>query len=169
MDNEFNTNGFRIIRNIIDVSDWYKKAKTQESIGQYDNQSPNSPSVYNGLNELQEIIKPIIEEKTELDLYKTYNYFRIYKNGAILSPHIDRDACEISVSLNLGGDDWDIGIFDYNNIPHTTLLKTGDALIYRGCDLLHWRPSKFKGDELIQAFIHFVDKNGSRTSEKAVL
>ena len=83
MDNEFNTNGFRIIRNIIDVSDWYKKAKTQESIGQYDNQSPNSPSVYNGLNELQEIIKPIIEEKTELDLYKTYIEFLENENAYI--------------------------------------------------------------------------------------
>jgi hypothetical protein len=38
-------------------------------------------------------------------------------------------------------------------------LKQGDMLVYKGCELEHWR-EKFKGDECIQVFLHY---NNSRT------
>ena len=39
---------------------------------------------------------------------ETYSYARIYKNGDVLHRHKDRYSCEISTTLNLGGDDWPI-------------------------------------------------------------
>ena len=39
-------------------------------------------------------------------------------------------------------------------------LQPGDAVIYLGCELEHWR-EEFKGDWHAQAFLHYVDKKGS--------
>jgi len=35
-------------------------------------------------------------------------------------------------------------------------LNQGDMLIYRGCDLEHWR-EEFKGEECCQVFLHYND------------
>jgi hypothetical protein len=55
-------------------------------------------------------VKPIMEKETKLKLIETYAYARIYKKGDILHRHKDRFSCEISTTLNLGGDNWPIYI-----------------------------------------------------------
>ena len=55
---------------------------------------------------LQEV-KPVMEKHTGLKLSETYSY-RIYKNGDVLHRHKDRYSCEISTTLNLGGESWPI-------------------------------------------------------------
>ena len=40
-------------------------------------------------------------------------------------------------------------------------LEPGDALIYRGCDIPHWRDALPKGD-CAQVFWHFTDMQGAR-------
>jgi hypothetical protein len=47
---------------------------------------------------------PVMKERTGLDLIPTYSYARVYEKGAILKRHKDRPSCEISTTLNLGGD-----------------------------------------------------------------
>ena len=38
-------------------------------------------------------------------------------------------------------------------------LENGDAVIYKGCDLEHWR-EPFKGEVCVQTFLHYsTDKN----------
>ena len=49
---------------------------------------------------------PIMKEKTGLELLPTYSYTRLYEKGNILERHKDRDSCEISTTLHLGGDEW---------------------------------------------------------------
>ena len=49
-----------------------------------------------------------MEEVTGLKLYPAYTYARIYKKGDELKRHKDRFSCEISTTMNLGGDDWPI-------------------------------------------------------------
>jgi hypothetical protein len=51
-----------------------------------------------------------MEKQTGLKLIPTYSYARIYKKGDILHRHKDRFSCEISTTLNLGGDSWPIYI-----------------------------------------------------------
>ena len=51
---------------------------------------------------------PVMKERTGLDLIPTYSYARVYEKGAILKRHKDRPSCEISTTLNLGGDLWPI-------------------------------------------------------------
>ncbi len=53
---------------------------------------------------------PVMKAKTGLDLVPTYSYTRLYRTGNILNRHKDRPSCEISTTLNLGGDPWPIFI-----------------------------------------------------------
>ena len=49
-------------------------------------------------------LKPKMEKTTGLKLFENYSYTRIYKVKDILERHKDRFSCEISTTLNLGGD-----------------------------------------------------------------
>jgi len=115
-------------------------------------------------------LKPLMEKIVKFKLVPTYSYTRVYKKGDILKRHKDRPSCEISTTLNLGGDSWPIFIDgtgsnnvidEYRNIhkpnaPKGTkiTLKPGDMLIYKGCDLEHWREA-FKGKDCVQTFLHY--------------
>ena len=107
--------------------------------------------------------QPSMEKITGLKLTPAYTYARIYKNGDVLKRHKDRFSCEISTTLNLGGDPWAIYLEPSGEKGLKAIkvdLKPGDMLVYRGCELEHWR-NKFKGKECIQAFLHY---NNSRTA-----
>jgi|TARA_A100000172_G_scaffold40243_1_gene24548 hypothetical protein len=140
-----------------------------------DDQVPNTFSIYGdvAMEILLLELLPIMKEKTELDLVPTYSYARIYKKGDVLERHKDRPSCEISTTLNLGGDAWPIYIdpnpengFDIeegvykpgNKTGEEIILEPGDMLIYRGCDLEHWR-EKFEGEKCGQVFLHYNINN----------
>jgi len=97
-----------------------------------------------------------MEEETGLELSPTYGYSRVYTYGAVLNKHKDRPACEVSVTVMVGSskEEWPI-YMDGTEIN----LKPGDAAIYLGCEVEHWR-EEFKGDWHMQFFLHYVDKNG---------
>ena len=121
---------------------------------------------------------PVMQKETGLDLIPTYTYARIYKKGDILHRHKDRPSCEISTTINLGGEPWPIFIDGTGadniaqagpdkptiikpNAPAGTkvLLDVGDMLVYSGCDLEHWR-EPFEGDVCGQVFLHYNHVNG---------
>ena len=62
--------------------------------------------------------------------------------------------------MNLGGDEWSI----YLEPNIEVNLKPGDMLMYRGCDVEHWR-EPFKGENCGQVFLHYNDASG-KDSEK---
>ena len=77
-----------------------------------------------------------IEEVTGLELCPTYSYQRIYKQGQELDRHKDRPSCEISVTMNLGGDPWPIYLEPSGKEGQKGIkvdLKPGDMLVYSGC------------------------------------
>lgn len=116
-----------------------------------DSQIPNTYSIYGDIvmETLLTKVKPKMEEITNLKLIETYAYARLYKKGDELKRHKDRFSCEISTTMNLGGDDWPIYLEGLK-----VDLKQGDMLVYSGCELEHWR-KKFKGKECIQVFLHY--------------
>ena len=142
-----------------------------------DEQVPNTYSHYSDLamETLLQQVKPVMEKHTGLKLSETYSYARIYKKGDELRRHKDRPSCEISTTLNLGGDPWpifidgtgaDSVIDEYKkihkpNAPKGTkvLLDVGDMLVYSGCELEHWR-EPFEGDVCGQVFLHYNHVNG---------
>ena len=139
-----------------------------------DGQIPNTYSAYGNIAMETLLLKcqPGMEKATGLKLYPAYTYARIYKKGDELKRHKDRFSCEISTTMNLGGDDWPIYLSPSENvgIPDgkkiTTIsqakgikvdLKPGDMLVYSGCELEHWR-EKFKGKECVQVFLHYNNR-----------
>ena len=121
-----------------------------------DKQIPNTYSHYadHVMETLMMKVLPKMQQETGLQLVPTYSYARLYKKGDILKKHKDRPSCEISCTLNLGGDPWSIFIEDTE-----ILLKVGDMLVYSGCDLEHWR-EPFKGNICGQVFLHYNHING---------
>ena len=142
-----------------------------------DKQIPNTYSCYGDfvMDTLLMKVLPIMKQQTGLDLIPTYSYVRAYKKGDILKRHKDRPSCEISTTLNLGGDQWPIFIDptgsnnvidEYKNIhkPNApkgdkVVLEVGDMLVYNGCDLEHWR-EEFMGNICGQVFLHYNQVNG---------
>jgi hypothetical protein len=75
-----------------------------------DQQVPNVYSHYADfvMETLLMKVMPIMKQQTNLNLIPTYSYARVYEKGSILKRHKDRPSCEISTTLNLGGDPWAI-------------------------------------------------------------
>jgi hypothetical protein len=135
-----------------------------------DQQVPNTYSHYAdiAMETLLLLVQPIMEKQTGLKLIPTYAYARIYKKGDILHRHKDRFSCEISTTLNLGGDEWPIfieedpkkgGLKDGKYVTDNTkgtkvILKPGDMLVYKGNLCEHWRET-FEGEDCAQVFLHY--------------
>ena len=146
-----------------------------------DQQVPNTYSHYADIAMETLLVKvlPIMQKLTKLKLTPNYSYARIYKKGDILKRHKDRFSCEISTTLNLGGDPWPIyldltgsdNVIDENkNIIKQDApkgikvnLNPGDMLIYKGNQLEHWR-EPFEGDHCAQVFLHYnnIETEGSK-------
>jgi len=129
-----------------------------------DTQIPNTYSHYGDLAMETLLVKilPIMCKITELDLVPCYSYARIYKKGDELKRHKDRPSCEISTTLNLGGDQWPIFLEpsgEQGKPGEQVNLNPGDMLIYKGTLVEHWRPP-FEGNDCCQVFLHYNDKNG---------
>tara|TARA_R100001244_G_C5159230_1_gene130771 strand:+ start:795 stop:1430 length:636 start_codon:yes stop_codon:yes gene_type:complete len=103
---------------------------------------------------------PAVEKHTKLKLIPTYSYARVYTHGDELKRHKDRFSCEVSASVNLGGDLWPIYI-DPTGKPGQAGIKVGltpgDMLIYKGDKSEHWR-EKFNGTKCVQVFLHYNSK-----------
>jgi hypothetical protein len=130
-----------------------------------DDQCPLSPSVYNYKPFLELLVNklPYMNDVMNEQMLPTYSYARIYKNGEVLEPHTDRDACEISITLHLGGDkEWPIWFTDPQGNKVSVNLKIGQAAIYKGIVSKHWRET-FEGDEYAQVFLHYVRSNSDNS------
>ena len=100
-------------------------------------------------------LKKDMEREINKKLKHMYSYFRVYTKGSVLNSHKDRPSCELSTTLNLGGDPWPI-YFLIDNKEVEITLKPGDMIIYEGSKLKHWR-NKFKGKKCYQVFLHYND------------
>ena len=134
-------------------------------LGYYEKETEQIPHTYSCYSDIvMETLmlkcQPIMEKTTGLKLNPAYTFARIYKNGDVLKRHKDRFSCEISTTMNLAGDPWAIYLEPSGKEGLKGIkvdLKPGDMLVYRGCELEHWR-NKFKGKECIQAFLHYNNR-----------
>lgn len=106
-------------------------------------------------------IVPLIENATGRTVFPTYSYFRVYRRGDVLPRHVDRPACEISLSLCIGytgTDDWPLWLRGPKGDASVS-LRPGEGVAYKGTELEHWR-EPFAGESAAQVFLHYVDRAG---------
>ena len=156
---------YKIIKNFIQFDELnllkdYCRIKHRINTNSFDlNQNENGDTYFYGdpameslmLNKLSRM-----EYETGLELLPTYAFWRMYSWNADLKKHKDRPSCEVSVTVCIGscGTSWPI----YMDGVECD-LQPGDAAIYMGCEVEHWR-NNFEGDWQAQTFLHYVDKNG---------
>lgn len=139
-----------------------------------DHQAPGAYSIYGDviMDSLLKLSHPMMQDFTGCPLYYNYSYWRLYEKNNDLKRHIDRESCEISTTLCIGYDvsnvdqnvypDYDWPMWVKNNKTGEELpvhMKPGDMIIYRGCDVEHWR-EPFIGNNHAQVFMHYNDANG---------
>ncbi|MHB1221970.1 MAG: hypothetical protein ACYC0J_08240 [Gammaproteobacteria bacterium] len=125
-------------------------------------------------------LQPIIEKNINRALLPAYSYYRVYKEGDKLDPHIDRSACEVSATVAFGWPDSNPWPFKLSNdktysdgdeesyiasSEETTIvvsLNPGDLLIYAGPLVKHWR-DPLDSIAYVQAFFHYVYIDGPNT------
>lgn len=105
--------------------------------------------------------KQDLEKKLCKELLPTYSFVRVYQPGESLEDHVDRPSCEITVSVNIASVGpssplfmkyKDLPVFEYN-------LHPGDAVVYKGIEVRHWRHKFLKNQLNAQVMLHYVDKN----------
>jgi len=166
MNNEFEEKGYKLIDLNLGYEDLI--VKTFEECIKINNIQPEPvgvvsiPPIDIGMEFLSSIVHreyltSIIEKETDLKLIPTYCLVRKYFQESILGSHIDRDACEISLTYCISGPEWEINMGD-----NTLITKIGNGVIYKGCEIPHGRSEPSSG-EVLQVFNHWVISDGVRS------
>ena len=178
---EFNKNGFIVVRNLVDKEafkedvpskghyNWDIHTSTQTDIEEEGFVNRLNQSKYSGL---VLATKDIIEKALERKVKSTYWLDRWYESGENLERHKDWACCEISVTLHLDSNisgHWPIGMRSLSGEEFLVNLDPGDAIIYNGTYREHWRPYlpyEYNNDgtqkEVFyhQIFMHYVLRDG---------
>jgi len=170
MKNMFKENGYVYLKDFLDEQNCAEltqilKQAVKDGLTEKDSQCPKSQAVHGHttFDKLLEDLLPNFETASGLKLLPTYSYARLYAPGEELVKHTDRPACEISATITLGfeGNVWSI-YMDGNKVD----MKVGDAVLYRGQEVEHWREKYTEGQWQAQVFLHYVDANGIHKNEK---
>ncbi len=124
----------------------------------------DAPAIYDYLPFVRLLVEkiPQVQEICEEPVLPTYCYARLYQHGNTLMLHEDREACELSLTLNLDADQpWPIWLKTPDGGSRAVTLQPGDAIMYLGCRTPHWR-EPFEGRFCTQVFMHYVFSYGPR-------
>ena len=109
-----------------------------------------------------------VEEVTGYKLFPSYSFTRVYQKGEELTPHVDRPSCEISLTCHIAtvGKPWPIWMQAPGGEPTWYTLEPGDACVYKGCEIKHWRVPATDTDINVQMMLHYVNQNGPNADHK---
>ena len=198
---QFDRDGYLVIKDLWDPKELYRPVPEErgqrtywgKKLDQYNDEPVEQqvdgsfatywhPQYRNIHSQIRLKLEKIIDRK----LYNTYYYDRFYFSGQKLERHMDRDACEISVSVNISTnikEPWPLWIktpdtykdktrslVDVPGEERSVVLEPGDGMMYKGCERPHWReelPSKGKKKKkddryYHQVFFHYVLADGIR-------
>jgi len=169
--NSFKSKGYTLVKKALDIDvvniiTQYALFDEMQNFSPDGVQVPNAHSRYAdpAMESVLLHLHEVMEKNTGLELDPTYSFYRVYRENDELVAHKDRESCEISCTLSFNysynADEYTWPIYMEGN-PCT--LEPGDLVVYRGCELEHWR-DKFtppsNDDWHVQGFFHYVDKNG---------
>jgi len=130
-----------------------------------DEQCPSSLSLGadRGLDAVLEWVRPEVSRLVGFELAPTYSYTRRYAKGERLPRHVDRAACEISMTTSIAIPKGAGASVVYLKPPRgretKVEMREGDGCIYAGTEVEHWR-EPFLVDGYVQLFLHFISKRG---------
>ena len=152
-------------RAILDYLRTYYAVLLSNNAFSRDEQCPASLSLGadRGLDAVMEWIRPEVSRLVGLELAPTYSYTRRYAKGELLPRHVDRAACEISMTTSIqipkGAGPSVVHLKPPNARETKVAMREGDGCIYAGTEVEHWR-ERFRVDGYVQLFLHFVSKRG---------
>ncbi len=93
-----------------------------------------------------------------------YTFFSSYREGATLPRHRDRAQCEYSISFLVGYDPtpdgpspWPLWMSnDATSAGAPVHQRVGDGIVYKGCELYHYRSELAPGHASTHIFFHYV-------------
>lgn len=167
----FKANDFVVVKKLIDpvavvtISKYMEHSLNQGAMEEKDNSSKYGryadPLIEVVLTNCIEDIESVVGKK----LSETYSYMRVYLKDDELVPHTDRPSCEYSVTVNVAQEGGYWPIFMKNekggNLSKI-VLNPGDAVVYKGCTVTHWREKMEQSECTLNAqfMLHYVDVNG---------
>jgi hypothetical protein len=116
------------------------------------------------------LLVPITSRIAGRPVKPSYAYFASYVPGAVLERHIDREQCEVSISLlvdcspepeDVSG--WPIFVESPSNPGRVVAIDQGpgDALFYKGCEVYHHRDALPEGRTSTSLFFHYVPEEST--------
>lgn len=173
IENKFDTQGFVYIESLLDestvsiVSEYFEnRMKRGEWLERTDQNGDLTTKLCYYADPLIEVllkaVKPDVEKACGKELETSYSYARIYQPGESLLPHLDRPACEFSVTVSVAykGEPSPIYMQYLDHDPVKFTLKPGCAVVYKGCETTHWRRAVKEDCLVVQFMLHYVEKNG---------
>jgi len=92
----------------------------------------------------------------------SYTYLSVYREDAELERHVDRPQCIWNASLLIDttrddddGRTWPIYL-ETTQGTREVRLDLGDAVVYRGAEVPHWRPKAAEGERQTLVLMHYV-------------
>jgi hypothetical protein len=108
-------------------------------------------------------LRPAISRIVGKPVMPAYTYSVTYEGGAVLAAHTDREQCEYTVSLlvDVTGDaesePWPLWL-QADGEPVAVRQLPGDALLFAGRRLRHWRDRLPDGRTSTSLLLHYVDE-----------
>jgi hypothetical protein len=111
------------------------------------------------------LLAPLTSRIAGRPVKPSYAYFASYLPGAVLKRHVDREQCEVSISLLIDYSpdpddvsDWPIFVESPSNPGRVVAIEQGpgDALFYKGCEVPHHREALAQGRTSTSLFFHYV-------------
>ena len=81
---------------------------------------------------------------------------RVYKEGAMLAPHVDRLPLVSSAIINVDQDvdePWPLEVIGHDGRAHNVTMLPGDMVLYESHSILHGRPFPLKGRFMANVFM----------------
>lgn len=103
--------------------------------------------------------RPLLEEWAGVELSPTSLYgVRVYTEGAVLAPHVDRNPLVISAVVNVDQDvdePWPLEVYGHDGNAYNVTMQVGDMVFYESHSVIHGRPFPLEGRHYANVFIHF--------------
>lgn len=107
-------------------------------------------------------IQDILESWTNQRLVLTSAYgVRVYREGAILAPHVDRLPLVSSAIINVFqkkvAEPWVLEVIGHDGMAHNLTSEENEMILYESASVIHGRPYPLKGEGAIYGslFVHF--------------